>query len=100
MFALSVPFESLGHLLSRAIYATHHTLWQVGASLVGFVVTIVAALALAASLGVLAIPLAFTIGSAVRCALLVAVLVRRIGRMPPMPPARRRSGGRPERPDR
>ena len=82
VFALSVPFESLGHLLSRAIYATHHTLWQVGASVVGFLVTIVTALALAASLGVLAIPLAFTIGSAVRCALLVAVLARRIGRMP------------------
>ena len=58
VFALAVPFESLGHLLSRAIYATHHTLWQVGASLVGFTVTIVAAQALAPSLGVVAIPLA------------------------------------------
>ena len=86
VFALSVPFESLGHLLSRAIYATHHTLWQVGASVVGFLVTIVAALAFAPSLEVLAIPLAFTIGSAVRCALLVAVLARRIGRMPTVAP--------------
>ena len=82
VFALSVPFESLGHLLSRAIYATHHTLWQVLASLVGFVVTIVTALALAGGLGVLAIPAAFTLGSAVRCVLLVAVLARRIRRMP------------------
>lgn len=82
VFALSVPFESLGHLLSRAIYATHHTLWQVGATVVGFVVTVAVALLLAGSLGVLAIPLAFTVGSAVRCVLLVVVLLRRIRRMP------------------
>jgi putative peptidoglycan lipid II flippase len=86
VFALSIPFESLGHLLSRAIYATHHTLWQVGATVVGFVVTIVVALTLAGSLGVIAIPLAFTIGSAARCVLLAAVLARRIRRMPAGPP--------------
>jgi putative peptidoglycan lipid II flippase len=85
VFALSVPFESLGHLLSRAIYATHHTLWQVGATVVGFVVTIATALILAGSLEVLAIPLAFAVGSAVRCVLLVAVLTRRIHRMPAAP---------------
>ncbi|MBA2300004.1 MAG: hypothetical protein H0W22_04440 [Chloroflexi bacterium] len=85
VFALSVPFESLGHVLSRAIYATHHTLWQVGATVVGFAVTVVTALALAPSLGVLAIPLAFALGSAVRCVLLVAVLVWRIRRMPDAP---------------
>jgi peptidoglycan biosynthesis protein MviN/MurJ (putative lipid II flippase) len=82
-----VPFESLGHLLSRAIYATHHTLWQVGASFVGFAVTIVAAQVLAGSLGEIAIPLAFTVGSALRCGLLIAVLARRIRRMPTTPPA-------------
>jgi putative peptidoglycan lipid II flippase len=87
VFALSVPFESLGHLLSRAIYATHHTLWQVGASFVGFAVTIVAAQVLAGSLGEIAIPLAFTVGSALRCGLLIAVLARRIRRMPTTPPA-------------
>ena len=85
VFALSVPFESLGHLLSRAIYATHHTLWQVGATLVGFVVTVATALILAPSLEVLAIPLSFTLGSATRCVLLVAVLARRIRRMPTAP---------------
>ena len=88
-FALSVPFESLGHLLSRAIYATHHTLWQVGASIVGFVVTIAAAVTLAESLGVVAIPLSYALGSAVRCVLLVAVLARRIRRMPSAPAAGR-----------
>ena len=87
VFALSVPFESLGHLLSRAIYATHHTLWQVGATFVGFVVTVATALILAPSLEVLAIPLSFTLGSATRCVLLVAVLARRIRRMPAAPTA-------------
>jgi putative peptidoglycan lipid II flippase len=86
-FALSVPFESLGHLLSRAIYATHHTLWQVGASIVGFVVTIVTASALAPGLGVVAIPLSFALGSAVRCVLLIVVLAWRIRRMPTAPSA-------------
>ncbi len=85
VFALSVPFESLGHLLSRAIYATHHTLWQVGATVVGFAVTVTTALILAPSLGVLAIPLSFLLGSAVRFVLLVAVLARRIRRIPSAP---------------
>ncbi|MEA2578251.1 MAG: putative peptidoglycan lipid flippase [Chloroflexota bacterium] len=83
VFAISVPFESLGHLLSRAIYATHHTLWQVGASLVGFLVTILVAQGFVGSLGVLAIPTAFAVGSAVRCALLVVVLAARVRRMRP-----------------
>jgi putative peptidoglycan lipid II flippase len=86
VFALSVPFESLGHVLSRAIYATHHTLLQVVASLVGFAVTVVAAQLLVGPLDVAAIPLAFGIGSAVRFVLLLAVLVPRISRMPATPP--------------
>ena len=87
VFALSVPFESLGHLVSRAIYATRHTLLQVVASLIGFAVTIVATVGLVDALGVVAIPLAFSLGSAVRFVLLVAVLVPRIRRMPEMPGA-------------
>ena len=43
------------------------------------------ALILAPSLEVLAIPLSFLLGSAVRCALLIAVLARRIRRMPAAP---------------
>ncbi len=39
-FALSVPFEGLGHLLARAVYATRNTLLAVLASLAGFVVTL------------------------------------------------------------
>jgi putative peptidoglycan lipid II flippase len=81
-FAISVPFESLGHLVSRAIYATRHTLLQVVATLIGFAVTIAATLALVDGLGVVAIPIGFSLGSAVRLVLLVAVLLPRIRRMP------------------
>jgi putative peptidoglycan lipid II flippase len=82
VFALGVPFESLGHLLSRAIYATHHTIYQVVASLLGFAVTIVGTLALVDTLGALAIPLGYSMGSAVRFVALVIVLVGRIRHMP------------------
>ena len=87
VFALAIPFESLGHLLSRAIYATHHTLLQVGASLVGFAVTVVATQLLLDALDILAIPAAFALGSAVRFALLVVVLLGRIRRMDGRPEA-------------
>jgi peptidoglycan biosynthesis protein MviN/MurJ (putative lipid II flippase) len=87
VFALSVPFESLGHLVSRAIYATRHTLLQVVATLVGFAVTILTTIVLVDPLGIVAIPFGFALGSAVRFVLLVAVLVPRIRRMPANPPA-------------
>ncbi len=35
-FTISIPLESVTHLLSRAIYATHNTLLQVLSSLAGF----------------------------------------------------------------
>jgi putative peptidoglycan lipid II flippase len=77
-FALSIPFESLVYLFSRAIYATRNTLLAVLANLAGFLVTVAAGFALSASLGIVAIPVAFTIGSAVKVALLVVALVPRI----------------------
>ena len=86
IFAISIPFESLGHLLSRAIYATHHTAWQVIATLVGFGVTVLVTLGLAGPLGAAAIPIGFSSGLAVRFVLLVVVLARRIRAMPPTPP--------------
>jgi putative peptidoglycan lipid II flippase len=85
VFAIAIPFESLGLLLSRAIYATHHTLFQVVASLVGFAVTVVATLALVDGIGVLAIPAAYGLGMVVRFALLVVVLGWRLRRMPDGP---------------
>ena len=82
VFAIAIPFESLGHLYSRAIYATRHTRLQVVASLIGFAVTILATVVTVDALDIVAIPFGFAAGSAVRFVLLVAVLVPRMRRMP------------------
>jgi putative peptidoglycan lipid II flippase len=79
-FALSVPFESLTHLLSRAIYATRHTLFQVVASLVSFGVTVLASAVLIAELGIIALPIGFAIGNALKVLLLAVVLAWRLRR--------------------
>lgn len=88
VFAIAIPFESLGQLYSRAIYATRHTTLQVVASLVGFAVTIGATLLTVDALDIVAIPFGFAAGTIVRFVLLVAVLVPRIRRMPAGEPAR------------
>lgn len=77
-FALSVPFESVSLLLSRAIYATRHTLLQVLATLAGFAVTVVATLALLPTVGILSMPLGFAIGQAAKTALLALALAARL----------------------
>jgi putative peptidoglycan lipid II flippase len=77
-FTLAIPFESITHLLSRAIYATRNTLLQVLASLAAFAITIGVANALAPSMGLIAVPLGFAIGQAAKVALLALALVPRI----------------------
>ena len=79
-FAISIPFESLSHLLSRAIYATRHTLLQVLASLAGLGVTVLATQLLVDRAGILAIPLGFAIGQAAKTGLLGLALVGRLRR--------------------
>ncbi|HUF06187.1 MAG TPA: lipid II flippase MurJ [Candidatus Binatia bacterium] len=81
-FAISVPFESLAHLLSRAIYATRHTLLQVLASLAGLGITVLATLALLPGLGIVAIPLGFAIGQAAKVVLLAIALAVRLRGLP------------------
>ena len=73
-FAISIPFESLTHLLSRAIYATRNTLLQVLASLAALAITVVAVQLLLAPLGVIAIPVGFSIGMAAKVGLLALSL--------------------------
>jgi putative peptidoglycan lipid II flippase len=80
-FAVSVPFESLFHLLSRAMYATRNTLLQVAASVAGFAITVAAGVFLAPAIGITAIPLAFTVGTAAKVALLGIALLPRIRRL-------------------
>lgn len=77
-FAVSVPFESLTHLLSRAIYATRHTVLQVAASIVGFGVTVGVTAVLAPRIGITAIPIGFAVGTALKVVLLGAALAWRL----------------------
>ena len=79
-FAVAVPFDALSHLLARAVYATHNTILPVLASVTGFAVTVAATLALVAPLGVVAIPLGFAAGTAVKTLLLGVALVVRLRR--------------------
>ncbi|MCA1570549.1 MAG: hypothetical protein LC798_09600 [Chloroflexi bacterium] len=76
-FAISIPFESLTHLLSRAIYATRNTLLQVLASLAGLGITVLSTQLLVGELSVVAIPIGFAIGQAGKVVLLaLAVTIR------------------------
>ncbi|MBA2314400.1 MAG: hypothetical protein H0V87_03350 [Chloroflexi bacterium] len=85
LLAVAIPFESLTHLLSRAIYATRNTLLQVLASVASFAVVVVAANVLTPSIGLAAIPIAFGLGMAVKVGLLVLALVPRIRSIRPAP---------------
>lgn len=82
-FALSVPFESVAHLLSRAIFATRQTLFQALASIAGLMITMAATLALLPSFGILALPLGFAIGQASKVVLLAVILAVRLRAFPP-----------------
>jgi len=82
-FAISIPIDSLSYPLSRALYATHNTIYQVAASVVGLVVLVVASQVLLPSLGIFAIPIAYAAGGLAKLAVLVLALlprVRQIGR--------------------
>jgi putative peptidoglycan lipid II flippase len=92
-FAISVPFESLTHLLSRAIYATRNTLLQVLSSLAALGVTVLATLALLEPIGIAAIPIGFAIGHAAKVVFLGAALLVRLRTLPgPAPVAAARLG--------
>jgi putative peptidoglycan lipid II flippase len=82
-FTVSIPFESVSHLLSRAIYATRHTMLQVLASVAGLAITVVATLALLPATGIIAIPLGFAVGQAGKTVLLGLALLVRLRTLPP-----------------
>lgn len=84
-FTVSIPFESVSHLLSRAIYATRHTVLQVLASIAGLAITVVATLVLVPAAGIAAIPLGFAIGQAGKTLLLALALAVRLRTLPPRP---------------
>jgi putative peptidoglycan lipid II flippase len=82
VFAISVPLESLTHVLARAVYATRHTILPVIASLVGLGVIWVTLELLRDSQGLVAVPLAFAAGMAVRVVVLLGTLTWRVRLLP------------------
>jgi len=81
-FAVSVPVDSLSYPLSRALYATHNTLWQVAGSIAGLVALGLTAQLTVPALGAAGIAAAYVIGGIVKLIVLVIGLVRRSRRLP------------------
>jgi putative peptidoglycan lipid II flippase len=81
VFALAIPFESLTHLLARALYATRNTILPTIASVAGFVATVLAAETLAPTAGLSAVPLGFAAGMALKVTILSVALVPRMARI-------------------
>lgn len=81
-FAISVPLESLTHVLARSIYATRHTILPVIASVVGLAVIVVTLELLRGPEGLVAVPIAFASGMAARVAILVGALAWRVRVLP------------------
>jgi putative peptidoglycan lipid II flippase len=77
-FALSIPFDALAYPLSRGLYATHDTIRQAASSFVALGVVVGVSAALVGPLGILAIPLAYAAGMAVKDAFLAFFLFRRL----------------------
>jgi putative peptidoglycan lipid II flippase len=85
-FAVSIPIDSLSYPLSRGLYATHNTIYQVVASIVGLSVLVAVSQVLLPTLGIIAIPIGYTAGGLAKLVVLVLALVprvRRIGRPAP-----------------
>ena len=81
-FAITIPIDSLSYPLSRALYATHNTIWQVLSSLAGLATLVLTAGVLVPALGAPGIAAAYALGGAVKLLGLVVALVpraRRIG---------------------
>jgi len=78
---VSIPLESLTNLMARALYATHNTLLPTVAAVAGFTATIVSAQALSHTMGLAAIPAAYSVGMGTRVLLLALALFPRITRI-------------------
>lgn len=76
VFCLSIPTESLSHLLARAFYATQNTIIPVVFSVVSLIVAGGSAYVLSRQLGIIGLPLGFFLGSSVKTVGLVVVFHR------------------------
>ncbi|HZC31645.1 MAG TPA: lipid II flippase MurJ, partial [Candidatus Bathyarchaeia archaeon] len=80
-FAVSIPVDSLSYPLSRGLYATHNTIYQVLASIAGLIVLVAVSQVLLPSLGIIAIPVGYTAGGLAKLVILVLALVPRVRRI-------------------
>lgn len=78
IFCLSIPTEALVHLLARAFYATKNTAIPVAVSVLGIIVAIPGGYWLSLSHGILALPFAFFLGSALELIILIILLSLRL----------------------
>jgi putative peptidoglycan lipid II flippase len=76
-FAITIPIDSLSYPLSRALYATHNTILQVGASVLGLLALLASSQLLVPAIGAPGIAAAYAIGGGVKLVALVVALVPR-----------------------
>jgi putative peptidoglycan lipid II flippase len=76
VYTLSIPTESLVHILARGFYAVHNTLIPVAVSLLAITFSTTWAALAAPTVGMVSIPAGFAAGTALQ-ALLLAILLRR-----------------------
>ncbi len=74
VYTLSIPAESLAHILARGFYALHNTLLPTLFSLLGIGISITASVILAGRLGPIGIPAGFALGEGAHVIALAIVL--------------------------
>lgn len=75
VYALSIPAESLVHVLTRAFYALQNTLLPMIINFVAIAVSIATTITLTPRLGIVGIPTGFTVGAFLQVLILGAVLL-------------------------
>jgi len=81
IYTLSIPTESLVHILARSFYALHNTIIPVTVSLIAIATSITSAFILSQNLGIVGIPAGFALGTALQFVLLAVLLRRYAGRV-------------------
>ncbi len=81
LYAISIPFESINHLLLRAFYSLKHTITPAALSVMNGGVAIAVAWILAPRIGVFSLALGFMIGQTVQLVGLGIMLPRRVKRL-------------------
>ena len=81
-FAVSIPIDSLSYPLSRALYATHNTVWQVAASVTGLATLVAVAQLTVPAMGGAGIAASYALGGSVKLVVLTIAVARRAARLP------------------